>query len=359
MPEDTKNLSARILIVDDLADNVELLEMMLMAAGYTNITSTTDPTQVLDLYRKWRYDLILLDLRMPVMDGFAIMEALTSAIKNDYLPILVLTAERETDVRQRALESGAKDFLSKPFDNTEVLNRIANMLDVRAHFNDRRWQTEIVEAEVRRRTEELQETRLEVIRRLGRAAEYRDNETGMHVIRMSKYCERLALAAGLGDEHATIILNASPMHDVGKIGVPDKVLLKPGPLDDEEWKIMRSHTEMGADIIGGHDSDLMRMARLIALTHHEKWDGSGYPKGLQGTDIPIEGRICAVSDVFDALTSVRPYKKAWTVDEAVKLINEEAGKHFDPDLIGLFNEVLPELQEIRDQFADENQVTAA
>lgn len=350
--QNNKNLNARILIVDDKPDNVELLEMMLMTAGYINITTTTDPTKVMDLYRKWRYDIILLDLRMPVMDGFQVMKELSSVITDDYLPILVLTAEKETEVRHQALESGAKDFLSKPFDNTEVLNRIANMLDVRAHYNERRWQAEIVEAEVRRRTQEIQETRLEVIRTLGRAAEFRDNETGMHVIRMSIFCKSLALAAGLGEERAELILNASPMHDVGKIGIPDRVLLKAGKLDDEEFTLMQSHTEIGAEIIGEHHTELMQLARLIAETHHEKWDGTGYPKGLKGDGISIEGRICAISDVFDALTSERPYKQPWPTKEAAQYINDNAGVFFDPDLVKVFNEILPEWLEIQEQFPD-------
>jgi putative two-component system response regulator len=297
---------------------------------------------------------------MPHLDGYQVMEKLSGNIKGDYLPVLVLTAQIDMGTRLKALEAGAKDFVAKPFDKTEVLNRIANILEVRALYNERKQQNEILEAKVKERTlelqernKELEETRLEIIRRLGRAGEYRDNETGMHVIRMSKSCQCLALAVGLGEEHAEQILQASPMHDVGKIGIPDGILLKPGKLDPEEWEIMKTHAEIGADIMGDFDSSLMRMAGMIAFTHHEKYDGSGYPNGTKGSGIPIEGRIAAICDVFDALTSERPYKEAWTVERALDLINEESGKHFDPELVRLFNEILPDVLTIREQYADE------
>jgi len=352
-------LNAKILIVDDKPDNVSLLEMMLSLSGYTNVQSTTDPREVEGLYRDNDFDIILLDIRMPYMDGFQVMEMLSGNIKGDYLPILVLTAQNDMETRLKALEVGARDFVTKPFDKMEVLNRIRNMLEVRFLYNERTRQNEILEAKVHKRTielqdrnEELKETRLQIIRRLGRAGEYRDNETGMHVIRMSKGCQRLAIAAGLTEDHAEMILQASPMHDVGKIGIPDNILLKPGKLEADEWKIMKTHAEIGGDIIGDQGTDLMQMARTIALTHHEKWDGSGYPNGIKGEAIPLEGRIAAICDVFDALTSERPYKKAWPVDKAMSVINEEPGGHFDPELVRLFNEILPDILDIRKQYDD-------
>ena len=361
MPETIdQNHDAKILIVDDKIENVQLLEMMLTYAGYKNVTSTTDSRDVEQLHQDNNFDIILLDIRMPHLDGYQVMGKLSSQVKDDYLPVLVLTAQKDMETKLKALEAGAKDFVTKPFDKTEVLNRIANMLEVRTLYNERRQQNEILEAKVQERTlelqernKELEETRLEIIRRLGRAGEYRDNETGMHVIRMSKSCQRLALAAGLGEEHAERILQASPMHDVGKIGIPDGILLKPGKLDPEEWEIMKTHAEIGADIMGDFDSPLMRMAGMIAFTHHEKYDGSGYPNGIKGNGIPIEGRIAAICDVFDALTSERPYKEAWSVERAVDLINEESGKHFDPELVRLFKEILPDVLTIREQYADE------
>ena len=352
MAEVASNASARILVVDDNAANVRLLEKMLARGGYDNVQSTTDPTAVTALFRKWRFDLILLDIRMPKMDGFEVMAELAELVADDYLPILVLTAQTDSETRLRALSEGAKDFLNKPFDHEEVLNRIRNMLEVRQLYNERGRQAEILEVKVRERTVELEETRLQIIHRLGRAAEYRDNETGMHIIRMSKSCRHLALAAGLDEGRAEMLLQASPMHDVGKIGIPDGILLKPGRLDAAEWDVMRRHPEIGAKIIGQHDSELMQMARSIALSHHEKWDGNGYPKGLAGQDIPIEGRICALADVFDALTSERPYKKSWPVDEAHAFIIENAGAHFDPALVPAFSRVLPEILAIREEFHD-------
>ncbi|MCW9040699.1 MAG: HD domain-containing protein, partial [Rhodospirillales bacterium] len=323
--------------------------------GYRNIKCTTDPRQVKGLQDETGFDLILLDIRMPHLDGFQVMELLSEGIKEDYLPVLILTAQTDQETRLKALQLGAKDFVTKPFDQSEVLNRIANMLEVRLLYNDRRRQNAILEEKVRERTQELEETRLEIIRRLGRAGEFRDNETGMHVIRMSKFCQQLAMAAGYGEDFGRAVLIASPMHDVGKIGIPDAILLKPGKLDNDEWEIMKTHATIGAEILSDHPSELMQMAQRIALTHHEKWDGSGYPNGLKGEDIPVEGRIAALADVFDALTSERPYKKAWLVEDAVTLISDQAGKHFDPALSEAFLRIIPEIVEIKEAYADEEE----
>jgi putative two-component system response regulator len=198
----------------------------------------------------------------------------------------------------------------------------------------------------------LQRSRLQVVQRLGRAAEYRDNETGLHIIRMSNTSALLAREAGLETSRCELLLNASPMHDIGKIGIPDEILLKPGKLEPHEWQVMKTHTLIGADLLAGDESDLMMMAHDIALTHHEKWDGNGYPHGLRGEEIPLVGRIVALADVFDALTSKRPYKPAWPVERAVALIREQAGKHFDPELAGLFLSILPEILDIHNQYAE-------
>ncbi len=341
------------MIVDDNRANVQLLQQLLNIEEFKNVRSTTDSRTVRDLHQKYNFDLILLDIRMPHMDGFQVMEALKDIHNEDYLPIIVLTAQRDMETRLKALQSGAKDFLTKPFDRLEVLQRIENMLEVRYLYNRQSRQAEILEQKVRERTREIMATRLEIIQRLGRAGEYRDNETGMHVIRMSKGCHRLALSIGLDEDRAEQISQASTMHDVGKIGIPDHILLKPGKLDAGEWEIMKTHAEIGGDIIGGHSSGLMTMAREIALSHHEKWDGSGYPGGLRADSIPIEGRIAAICDVFDALTSSRPYKEAWPVDKALALIQIEAGKHFDPNLVEHFTMIYDQILRIKDRFADE------
>lgn len=345
-------LQAKVLIVDDQPANVMLLEKMLRAEGYANVSTTTDPLLVADLYRQHGFDIVLLDLNMPQMDGFAVMAQLQLLEQGSYVPILVLTAQADMATRFRALESGAKDFLTKPFDRLEVLMRIRNMLEVRLLHNQVREQNLLLEQRVQARTLELTETRLEIVRRLGRAAEYRDNETGLHIIRMSKYSELIGRSAGLDGRQCEMLLNASPMHDIGKIGIPDRILLKPGKFEPEEWEIMKTHAAIGCEILSGHPSELMEMARVIAESHHEKWDGSGYPHGLRGEDIPLVGRIVALADVFDALTSERPYKKAWSMEDALQYIEDNRGKHFDPTLVGAFRSVLPGVLAIKEAHAE-------
>lgn len=350
-------LKANILIVDDQVVNIILLEKMLSQAGYSHIFSTVDPRQAIDMYLKHDIDLLLLDIRMPHMDGFDVMARLEQVVPDqyyDYLPVLVLTAELTSETRSRALTAGAKDFLTKPFDQIEALQRIHNIIEVRLLHKQVIKQNLELEQRVQERTQELEKSRLEIIHRLGLAAEYKDNETGNHVLRMSLFSQLLAKAVGFSDQEAMDMLHAAPMHDIGKIGIPDSVLLKPGKLDQDEWLIMKSHVEIGAELLSGSDVPLMNMAKNIALSHHEKWDGSGYPKGLAGEDIPIEGRICALCDVFDALTSERPYKDAWPVEKALDLIRSESGKHFDPQLVEKFDQILPEILSLRQQHLDES-----
>ncbi len=346
-------LDGKILIVDDEAGNVKLLETMLHQRGYNSIRVCTDSKLGLETYEEWRPDLVLLDLNMPEMDGFQFMKKIQFLEKDSYPPpILILTANNDNNVRVKALLAGAMDFISKPFNVIEALARIKNMLDVRLLHNQVKEQNKILDSKVQERTEQLTETRMEIIQRLGRAGEYRDNETGMHVIRMSHFSALLAEANGMSPEECELILNASPMHDIGKIGIPDRILLKPGRLDKDEFKTMQSHTTIGAEILSGSNSSMMKMAEEIALTHHEKWDGSGYPSGLKGEDIPIEGRIVAIADVFDALTSDRPYKKAWTVEEALAELENSAGKHFDPQLVEKFKGIVDEIQKVKNKYTD-------
>jgi putative two-component system response regulator len=346
-------IQARILVVDDQPPNVLLLRKMLQAAGYVSVVATTDPLDVRGLHERDPFDIILLDIRMPGLDGFGVMEQLKQLAEgDDYVAILVLTAQTDEETRLRALQAGATDFVTKPFNRLEVLNRIRNILQVRLLYKRVREQNDALEQRVRERTEELHETRLEIIRRLGRAAEYRDNETGLHILRMSTYSQMLARRLGLGDALAEQILNASPMHDIGKLGIPDRVLLKPGRLDGEEWAIMQTHAEIGADILSGHPSDLLEMASSIALCHHEKWDGSGYPRGLAGEAIPVAARIVAVADVFDALTSVRPYKPAWSLEDALAELRAGAGKQFEPRLVDAFLDIVPDVRRVMAQYAE-------
>ena len=347
---------AKILIVDDQPANVTLIEKMLDIDGYINVISTTDPTQVEAIYLEQNSDLVLLDLNMPVMSGYQVLSKIRE-VDPDYPPIIVLTAQSDRESRIKALDLGARDFLAKPFDRVELMTRIRNMLEVRIMTKAIKNQNKILDGMVKVRTQELNDSRLEVIRRLGRAAEYRDDMTGFHIVRMSRYSQQLALAAGMSEKDAEVLLNASPMHDIGKIGIPDRVLLKPGKLDAEEWKIMKTHVDIGVEILSGSDSDLMSMAAEVAQNHHEKFDGSGYPQELAGEEIPLTGRVVAVADVFDALTTERPYKDAWPVDKAVEFLKEQKGKHFDPRLVDLFIEILPDILNIRDQYAEESQET--
>jgi putative two-component system response regulator len=344
--------SERILIVDDEPANLKLLAKMLHSQGYQGLELVDDPRKVLGLYQTLQPDLILLDLQMPHLDGFQVMEQLQAT--NDPLlpPIVILTAQHDKASLLRALAAGARDFIGKPFDRNELLMRVRNLLDAQLAHRLLYDQKEVLERMVQQRTEEVRRTQLQVVQRLGKAAEHRDEETGNHILRMSHTSALLAKAIGWSEADCELLLNASPMHDIGKIGIPDAILLKPGRFEPHEWEIMKTHAAIGAKLLDGDDTPLMRMARDIALTHHEKWDGSGYPHGLAGEAIPQVGRIAALADVFDALTSERPYKKAWPVEKAVETIKESSGKHFDPALVEVFLQQLPGILEIRTRFAE-------
>jgi len=334
-----------ILVVDDTPENIDVLSGTLRSEY--KVKAALNGEKALKLaFTEPHPDLILLDIMMPGMDGYEVCRALKANPRTHKIPVVFITAKSEVADEQKGLEMGAVDYITKPISPPIVKIRVQTHL---ALSN----QNHILEKKVIERTEQLNQTRLEIIRRLGRAAEYKDNETGMHVIRMSHYARLLAEAISDDQQWIDLIFSAAPMHDIGKIGIPDNILLKPGKLDDKEWDIMRKHPEFGANIIGDHNSELMQMAKEIAITHHEKWNGFGYPYKLKGEEIPLSGRIVAIADVFDALTTERPYKKAWTVEDAVNLINEESGKHFDPELVSLFHKVLPEILEIKVMYAEE------
>ncbi len=331
-----------ILIVDDTPENITILSDIL--ADY-NVKAANNGAKALEIASRFRPDLILLDIMMPEMDGYAVCMRLKRDLHTKHIPVIFVTAMDEETDEARGFELGAVDYITKPVSAPVVQARVRTHLKLYD-------QNRALEDLVNERTKALNQSRLEIIRRLGLAAEYKDNETGMHVIRMSYYCRVIATAIGMGEEAADLILNASPMHDVGKIGIPDNILRKPGRLDARERSIMEQHTEIGARIIGEHDYPLLDMARTVALTHHEKWDGTGYPRGIKGDRIPISGRIVAVADVFDALVSKRPYKDAWPFERAVSVIKEESGRHFDPDLVAAFVAHLDEIIELSRQNAD-------
>ncbi|KMY68375.1 chemotaxis protein CheY [Desulfocarbo indianensis] len=321
----------KILVVDDEPQNLQLVRQVL--GGDYQLSFATDGDKALEAAVKHKPDLILMDVMMPNVDGYQACRNLKADPNLAKIPVIFVTAMGDVSDEAEGFDAGAVDYITKPIKAPVVKRRVATHLSL---VN----------------VEELKRTRLIIIQRLGRAAEFKDNETGLHVIRMSHYCKILAEKISQPPEWCTLVFQATPMHDVGKIGVPDKVLLKPGPLNDDEWKIMKRHPKMGADIIGGHDSKLLTMAASIALTHHEKWDGSGYPAGLKGEEIPLASRITAVADVFDALTTVRPYKDAWPVEKAIKLLQEEQGKHFDPELSPAFISCLDDVLAIKERWAE-------
>jgi putative two-component system response regulator len=333
-------LLSKILIVDDQAVNIVLLERMLQGAGYLSITSTTNPDEVFKLHLKNRYDLILLDLQMPGMDGFQVMEGLKEIEPEGYLPVLVVTAQ--PGHKLRALQAGAKDFVSKPFELAEVLARVHNMLEVRLLHKELHNYNDVLEQQVRERTADLQNSYLETIFTMTRAVEYKDVDIGAHVQRISYYSRKLARILGLDEEFIDNIFFASPMHDIGKIGIPDHILLKPSSLTPDEWEVMKGHTLMGFTILGNSKSSYLKMGAEIALNHHERWDGGGYPNGKRGEAIPLSARILNICDIYDALRSKRQYKLGYdhlkTMDIITRGDDRTQPKHFDPMILSAFEQ---------------------
>jgi putative two-component system response regulator len=320
-----------LLLVDDEPLNLQVLRQILQ--DEYRLLFAKDGMKALELAVKEQPALILLDVMMPQLSGHDVCRRLKQNPLTLNIPVIFVTALAEDIDEVQGFDAGAVDYITKPVSPLVVRARIKTHLTLVS-------------------VNELKETRLQIVQRLGMAAEYKDNETGRHVIRMSHYSRIIALAAGFSPAFADDVLHAAPMHDIGKIGVPDSVLRKPGKFTEEEWVIMRKHPEIGATIIGHHSTGLLKMAHLMALTHHEKWDGTGYPYQLAGEDIPIEGRIVAIADVFDALTTERPYKQAWSVEDAVAHLKTEAGHHFDPALIPMFLDHISEIIEIKERWPE-------
>jgi putative two-component system response regulator len=353
----------RILIVDDQANNTELLEAYLAPLGYDIIIASSGK-KALERLSGGEIDLILLDVMMPEMDGFEVTRLIREDENHRTLPIILVTALHETEDRIKGIDAGCDDFISKPIERMELLARVRSLLKIKA-YNDllSNYRKEL-ESEVAARTEDLkkaldklQESSLETIYRLSMASEYKDEDTGAHIKRMSLYSAAIARKMKLDDNIVRLILYSSPMHDVGKIGIPDLILLKPGKLDGTEWKIMMQHTNIGAGILKESEAEFIRMGEQIARSHHEKWDGTGYPDGLKGTEIPVVCRITAIADVFDALTSRRPYKEPFSIEKSMSIIMEGRGSHFDPDVLDAFIAVKDEILSIKDQFENDNEMT--
>ena len=354
-------MKSKVLVVDDEERLRRVLEARLLSMGY-EVIMAVDGEDGLEKAVRTFPDLILLDVMMPKLDGFATARRLKALPATSHIPIVMVTTLNDVQDRVHALEAGADDFLTKPVDPSELKARVQTLLKVKA-FNDhmRHYQQEL-ESEVAKKTEALrkallkaQAATLDTIFRLSRAAEHKDEDTGAHIQRVSHYAAAVARRLGQPESFIELLLCAVPMHDVGKIGIPDRILLKPGKLDPDEWSIMRTHAGIGASILSGSDSELLQMAEAIALTHHEKWDGTGYPRGVREEAIPLAGRITAIADVFDALCSKRPYKAPFTLEKSQDIIRSEAGKQFDPAVVDAFFAIQPEILDITNRFKDEQE----
>lgn len=352
---------SRVLVVDDEERNLRLVEAMLLPLGY-DVVFAKDGEEALEKVREIPPDVILLDIMMPKMSGFEVARRLKENEETKIIPIVMVTALKEVEDRIKALEVGADDFLSKPVDKTELRARVQSSLKVKAYYDHMRNYQKELETEVAKRTDQLRKAfekikmaSLDTIYRLARAAEYKDEDTGEHIKRMSHYSAAVARQMGLGENVAQWILYAAPMHDVGKIGIPDRILLKPGKLDPDEWEIMKQHTIIGGRILQGAETGYLKLAEIIALTHHERWDGTGYPRGLRGGEIPRVGQIVAIADVFDALTSKRPYKEPFSIEKSFKIIKEGQGGHFDPEVVEAFFAIEPEILSIRERYRDKGE----
>lgn len=332
--------AAHIIVVDDEEPNVRLLMRVLERAGFHSVTGLTNPRELPALLAAHPPDLVITDLHMPDVDGFGVLDLLMPLINHERLPVLVVTGDQSRDARQQALTRGAKDFVNKPFDTVEVLLRVRNLLESRMLFQDLRKQNRTLLESATGQTRELESTRIEMIERLALAAEYRDEQTSDHNRRVGRLSCRLAEGIGWTTEDAGLLRRAAALHDIGKIGIPDALLRKPGALTDGEQRVMRTHTSIGARILGGSQIPLLQLAETIAKSHHEKWDGTGYPRGLEGHDIPVAGRIVAVADAYDAITNDRPYRAARPVSVALAILREHAGVHYESRLIDALERIV-------------------
>lgn len=346
-------VAQQVLIVDDTEINLILFGALVKKLDDCESHSFSDSRAGLNWAQAHIPDLVIVDYMMPEMDGLEFIRQLREIPGRESIPVLMITANDQKQIRYRALDIGANDFLTKPVDKVEFLARAKNMLtlnDARKKLADQaQWLAE----EVRKATHEVVERERETVIRLSRAAEFRDPETGAHILRMAHYSQIIARGLGLPQSDQYLLLEAAPMHDIGKVGIADKILLKPGRLEPDEFEVMKRHATIGHELLKGSSSRVLQAGAEIALGHHEKYDGSGYPSGIKGEDIPIFSRIVAVADVFDALTSERPYKKAWTVEAAVDFLVAGSGKHFDPACVMAFLNAWDDVMEVRARYSED------
>jgi putative two-component system response regulator len=334
----------KILIIDDQIENIDVLKEIL--EDQYVIYAIKDSTKVVEFVKKNPPDIILLDIMMPEIDGYELCITLKKDPLSSKIPIIFITADSSIDSEEKGLKLGAVDYITKPIKPAVVRARVETHLELYSFRKE-------LEEKVIQRTKEIEDTKLQIIRILGRAAEFKDNETGMHVIRMSHYSKLIASVLFPDDKKwVDLIFKAAPMHDIGKIGIPDHILQKEGSLDEDEWKIMKDHPNFGAEIIGDDKNELLRLAGEIALAHHEKYDGTGYPRGLKGKDIPLSARIITIADVFDALTTKRPYKEAWDTQTALQYMEKNTGKHFDPEIFAVFKSIIPQVMQIKEKYSE-------
>ncbi len=359
-----------IMVVDDELVNVKVVRKYLKDSGYEEFVTTTDSRKALALIKERRPDVVILDVMMPHIDGLQILTAVRQEEELSHIPILILTASEDSETKVRALELGASDFLRKPVDPAELIVRVRNVLIVKRYMDQMADYSTQLEREVQSRTQEVNDSRAEVIHALACAGEQRDSDTGSHVIRVARFAGILAAEMGMEKSQVELLEQTAVLHDVGKIGIPDAIMQKPGKLTEDEFKVVQKHCELGRNILLGVAgnaqelkktsderewscrSPILQTAARIAMSHHEKWDGSGYPAGLKGEDIPIEGRICAVADVFDALSSKRPYKEAFGWDKCCKILKEGRGQHFDPRVVDAFFARQDDIREVQRRYAD-------
>ena len=344
-----------VLIVDDNVTNLTVFRHLLKKIEHVEPVSFSEPLSAIEWCTTNEPDLVLLDYMMPEIDGLEFIVRFKAIFTHQTIPIVMVTADTESDIRNKALALGAYDFLNKPVDKLELLARVRNLLALRESQRALLERADWLATEVKKSTEEIRAREREMVLRLSKAAEHRDPETGLHLLRMANYSRLIAQELALCIEEQDLILEAAPMHDIGKVATPDAILLKQGKLTDDEFITMKEHAFNGYTILSDSDSFLISAGATMALTHHEKFDGSGYPNGLKGEDIPLYGRIVAVADVFDALTSSRPYKKAWTLEDASKFLNENKGSHFDPQCVDAFFRRWNDVLEIHTLYYDEHE----